>query len=136
MTIAAAIAGFITAHADAWNSADVDAVADGLGLPQMIADGTGTTFLESDDELVRWIEERLARWEAHDVAGVSAVVEASEELPDDAARVTSRWRLVDAEGRTLLAFAAVDTLAVDDGEWYVVVTDVAGEEAAAWGPPP
>ncbi len=130
----AAIADFVAAHADAWNSADVDTIADALGLPQMIAHGLGTTFIEDDNELVRWIEERLARWEAHGVAGVSAVVETIEDLPDDAARVTSRWRLVDAGGAALLTFAAVDTLACDEGEWYFVVTDVAGEDAAEFGP--
>lgn len=128
----AAIADFIAAHADAWNSADVDAVADALGLPQMIAHGDGTTFIEDDAELVRWIEERLARWEEDGVAGVSAVVEHVEALPDDAARVTSRWRLVDARGAARLTFAAVDTLACDEGEWYFVVTDVAGEDGAEW----
>ncbi len=131
----AAIPGFIVAHADAWNGADVDTIADDIGLPQMIAHGAGTTFIEEDNELVRWIEERLARWEAHGVAGVSAVVEHVEALPDDAARVTSRWRLVDAQGAALLTFAAVDTLACDEGDWYFVVTDVAGEDAAEWATP-
>ncbi len=128
----AAVADFIAAHADAWNSADVDAVADDIALPQMIAHGDGTTFIEDDAALARWIEERLARWEAHGVAGVAAVVETVEDLPDDAARVTSRWRLVDARGAALLTFAAVDTLAHDDGEWYFVVTDTAGEDDATW----
>ncbi len=126
----AAVADFIAAHAEAWNSADVDAVADDLALPQMIAHGDGTTFIEDDAALVRWIEERLARWEALGVAQVTAAVEAVADLPDDAARVTSRWRLADAHGATLLTFVAVDTLAHDDGEWYFVVTDTAGEDAA------
>jgi hypothetical protein len=130
-----AIADFIAAHADAWNSGDVEAIADAMGLPQMIADGAGTTFIEADDELDAWIDDRLARWEAHGVAGVTAVVEHIEDLPDDAARVTSRWRLVDGGGATLATFAAVDTLASDDGDWYFVVTDVAGEEGAEWVTP-
>lgn len=132
MTIAAAIPDFIAAHADAWNSADIDTVADDFGLPLMLAHGSGTTFVEEDAELVGWIEERLARWEEHGVAGVSAVVEHIEDLPDDAARVTSRWRLVDAAGAARLTFAAVDTLACDEGEWYFVVADLAGEDGADW----
>ena len=128
----AAVADFIAAHADAWNSADVEALADDFGLPLMLAHGAGTTFVEEDAALVRWLEERLARWEEHGVAGVSAVVEAVEDLPDDAARVTSRWRLVDATGAALLGFVAVDTLARDDGEWYFVVVDTAGEDGAEW----
>ncbi len=128
----AAIADFIAAHADAWNSGDGEAIADAMGLPQMIADGAGTTFIEADDELDAWIDRRLARWEARGVAGVTAVVEHIEDLPDAAARVTSRWRLVDGDGATLATFVAVDTLASDDGDWYFVVTDVAGEDAAEW----
>ena len=126
----AAIADFIAGHADAWNAGDVEAIADGMGLPQMIADGAGTTFIEADDELDAWIDDRLGRWEAHGVAGVTAVVEQIEDLPDDAARVTSRWRLVDGEGATLATFVSVDTLACDEGDWYFVVTDVAGEDGA------
>ena len=126
----AAIADFIAAHADAWNSGDGEAIADAMGLPQMIADGAGTTFIEEDEALDAWIDARLAAWDAHGVAGVTAVVAKVEDLPDDAARVTSRWRLVDAGGAALAVFDAVDTIASDDGEWYFVVTDVAGEEAA------
>ncbi len=126
----AAIADFITAHADAWNSGDGEAIADVMGLPQMIADGAGTTFIEDDAELDAWIDARSAAWERHGVAGVTAVVDHIEDLPDDAARVTSRWRLVDDGGAALVTFIAVDTIASDDGDWYFVVTDVAGEEAA------
>ena len=130
----AAIADFIAAHVTAWNDGDVEAIADAMGLPQMIAHGTGTTFIEADAELDAWIEARLARWDAHGVDAVTAEVEQVEDLPDDAARVTSRWQLAGADGAVVASFAAVDTLACDDGEWYFVVTDVAGEDAAWDGP--
>ena len=126
----AALRDFIAAHAAAYARADVEAVADGMGLPQMIAHGTGTTFVEDDGQLDTWVEERLARWQEHGVAAVDATVEAIEDLPDDAARVTSRWTLAGAGGVVLAAFTAVDTLACDEGEWYFVVTDTAGEDAA------
>jgi len=44
--------------------------------------------------------------------------------------VTSHWRLIDASGVDLISFVAVDTLAADEGDWYFVVTDTAGEDAA------
>jgi len=133
MTIDADIATFIAAHADAWNSGDVDAIADVMGLPQMLARSDGSTFVETDDELVAWIEARLADWDAHGVAGVAAVVAHVEPLPDDAARVKTNWRLVDDGGAALMAFTAIDTLVNDDGDWSFVVTDLAGEDAAVWG---
>ena len=132
MSIDADIAAFIAGHADAWNSGDVDAIADVMGLPQMLARSDGSTFIETDGELVAWIEERLGDWEANGVAGVTAVVDKVEPLPDDAARVTTGWRLIDEGGKALLAFAATDTLVSDDGDWSFVVTDLAGEDAAVW----
>ncbi len=129
----AAIATLIADHAAAWSSGDVDAIADVMGLPQMLARSDGTTFIEDDGQLVIWIEERLAAWAALGVAAITATVETVEELPDEAARVTSRWRLADAGGAERLAFVAVDTLACDEGDWYFVVTDVAGEDAAVAG---
>jgi hypothetical protein len=132
MSIDAEIAVFVAAHADAWNSGDVDAVADVMGLPQMLARSDGSTFIEDDAELVAWIEARLAEWEGHGVEGVTAVVAKVEPLPDDAARVTTNWRLVDKSGTALMTFAAVDTLVCDDGDWSFVVTDLAGEDAAVW----
>jgi len=133
MTSAAALAEFIAAQADAWTAGDIDAIADAMGLPQMIAGEAGTTFLEDDGQLVEWIEARLARWHARGVTAATVATESIEELPDDAARVTSRWTLAAADGDVRLSFAAVDTLACDEGEWYYVVTDVAGEDAAAAG---
>lgn len=130
MSADAAIAEFVAAQAEAWGTADVDTIADAMGLPQMLAGAGGTTFIEEDDALVRWIEARLATWAEHGVVSVEAVVEAVEDLPDDAARVTSRWTLTDGGGATVVDFVAVDTLAADDGDWYLVVTDIAGEEAA------
>jgi hypothetical protein len=132
MSIDAEIAAFVAAHADAWNTGDVDAIADVMGLPQMLARSDGSTFIETDEELVAWIEARLAEWDARGVKGVTAVVAKVEPLPDDAARVTTNWRLVDAEGKALMTFTAVDTLVSDDGDWSFVVTDLAGEDAAAW----
>ena len=126
----AALRDFVAGHAAAYARADVEAIADGMGLPQMIAHGTGTTFVEDDGQLDIWVEERLARWAAHGVSGVTAAVEAVEDLPDDAARATSRWTLTGGDGVTVATFAAVDTLARDDDEWYFVVTDTAGEDAA------
>jgi len=132
MSIDADIATFIAGHADAWNSGDVDAIAEVMGLPQMLARSDGSTFIEEDAELVAWIEARLAEWDGHGVAGVTAVVAKVEPLHDDAARVTTNWRLVDADGRALMTFTAIDTLVDDDGDWSFVVTDLAGEDAAAW----
>ena len=132
MSIDADIATFIAGHADAWNSGDVDAIAEVMGLPQMLARSDGSTFIEEDAELVAWIDARLAEWDGHGVEGVTAVVTKVEPLPDDAARVTTNWRLVDADGRALMTFTAIDTLVDDDGDWSFVVTDLAGEDAAAW----
>lgn len=132
MSIDAEIASFVAAHADAWNSGDVDAIADVMGLPQMLARSDGSTFIEEDAELVAWIDARLAEWEGHGVAGVTAVVAKVEPLPDDAARVTINWRLVDDAGNPLMSFTAIDTLVSDDGDWSFVVTDLAGEDAAHW----
>jgi len=132
MSIDADIATFIAGHADAWNSGDVDAIAEAMGLPQMLARSDGSTFIEEDAELVAWIDARLAEWDGHGVEGVTAVVTKVEPLPDDAARVTTNWRLVDADGRALMTFTAIDTLVDDDGDWSFVVTDLAGEDAAAW----
>ncbi len=132
MTIAAAIADFIAAHAAAWSSGDIDTVGDAMGLPQMLAGAGGTTFIEDDRQLVEWVEDRLARWRDHGVTAVTATVEAIEELPDEAARVTSRWQLTGSGDP--VSFIAVDTIASDDGEWYYVVTDIAGEEVA-WANP-
>ena len=130
---AAEIAAFVTAQAAAWGDGDVETVADAMGLPQMLARADGTTFIEDDAALDRWIAERLAGWAARGVTAVAATVEHVEPLPDDAARVTSRWRLTAADGAERLAFVAVDTLARDEGEWYAVVTDLAGEDAAVAG---
>ena len=135
MSVDTAIAELIAAHAAAWNSADVDTIAEAMGLPQMLAGAHGTTFIEDDESLVGWIDQRLARWAEHGVASVTATVEHVEDLPDEAARVTSRWRLLDADGAERLAFVAIDTLACDEGDWYFVVTDIAGEEAASPGSP-
>ncbi len=132
MSIDAEIAAFVAAHADAWNTGDVDSIADVMGLPQMLARSDGSTFIETDEELVAWIDARLAEWDSHSVEGVSAIVAKVEPLPDDAARVTTNWRLVDADGKPLMTFTAVDTLVSDDGDWSFVVTDLAGEDAAAW----
>ncbi len=132
MSIDAQITEFFTAHADAWNSGDVDAIADVMGLPQMLARADGSTFIETDEEIVAWIDARLAEWDGHGVAGVTAVVAKIEPLPDDAARVTANWRLVDEGGALLMSFTASDTLVSDDGEWSFVVTDLAGEDAASW----
>ena len=129
----AAITDFISAHAAAWTSGDVEEIADAIGLPQMLARSDGTTFVEDDAELDRWIATRLADWHAHGVVAVAADVEHVEDLPDEAARVTSRWRLTGADGAERLGFVAVDTLACDDGDWYYVVTDLAGEDAALAG---
>ena len=128
----AAIRELLATQAAAWASGDVDAIAEAMGLPQMLARSDGTTFIEDDRQLVIWIEERLADWAARGIDGVTATVEAIEDLPDEAARVTSRWRLT-AAGAERLTFVAVDTLASDDGEWYYVVTDTAGEDAAIAG---
>lgn len=130
MSIDADIAAFVAGHAEAWNSGDVDAIADVMGLPQMLARSDGSTFIEEDAELVAWIEGRLADWKAHGVATVTAVVDSVEPLPDDAARVTTTWRLADADGAEVMHFSATDTLVADDGDWSFVVTDLAGEEAA------
>ena len=132
MSIDAEIAAFVAAHADAWNTGDVDSIADVMGLPQMLARSDGSTFIETDEELVAWIDARLAEWDSHSVEGVSAIVAKVEPLPDDAARVTTNWRLVDADGKPQMTFTAVDTLVSDDGDWSFVVTDFAGEDAAAW----
>lgn len=132
MSIDAEIAAFVAAYADAWNSGDVDAIADVMGLPQMLARSDGSTFIETDEELVAWIDSRISEWDAHGVEGIGAVVAKVEPLPDDAARVTTNWRLVDAEGKPLMTFTAVDTLVSDDGDWSFVVTDIAGEDASAW----
>jgi len=132
MSIDAEIAAFVAAHADAWNTGDVDSIADVMGLPQMLARSDGSTFIETDEELVAWIDARLAEWDSHSVEGVSAIVAKVEPLPDDAARVTTNWRLVDADGKPQMTFTAVDTLVSDDGDWSFVVTDLAGEDAAAW----
>ncbi len=132
MSIDGEIATFMSAHADAWNSGDVDAIAEVMGLPQMLARSDGSTFIEDDAALVAWIDARLAEWEAHGVAGVTAVVAKVEPLPDDAARVTTNWRLVDEAGTALMSFTAIDTLVSDDGDWSFVVTDLASEDAAAW----
>lgn len=132
MSIDAEIAAFVAAHADAWNTGDVDSIADVMGLPQMLARSDGSTFIETDEELVAWIDARLAEWDSHSVEGVSAIVAKVEPLPDDAARVTTNWRLVDADGKPQMTFTAVDTLVRDDGDWSFVVTDLAGEDAAAW----
>lgn len=131
--IDAAIAEFAAAYADAWTTGDVDGIADVIGLPQMLARSDGTAFIEDDGALVAWIDERLADWDAHGVEGVVITVAHVEPLPDDAARATFDWRLVDADGKTLRAFRAVDTLVSDDGEWSLVVTDLAGEDATDWG---
>lgn len=133
MTADTAIADFIAAHAAAWTGGDVEEIADAMGLPQMLARSDGTTFVEDDGELDRWIEMRLAHWQAQGVTEVTATVEHIEDLPDAAARVTSRWRLAGTGGAEQLSFVAVDTLACDDGEWYYVVTDLAGEDAALAG---
>ena len=133
MTSAAAIPDFLAAHAAAWAAGDVEQVAEAMGLPQMLARGDGTVFIEDDRQLDQWIEERLADWHARGMVAVAATVRHVEELPDDAARVTSDWRLADAAGAEVLAFTAVDTLAADEGEWYYVVTDLAGEDAALAG---
>lgn len=133
MTADAAIADFLTAHAAAWAAGDADTIAEAMGLPQMIASADGTVFLEEDDELTAWINARLARWTELGVTGVAVTVEAVEGLPDDAARVSSRWRLAGAGGVEVRSFTAVDTLAADDGDWYYVVTDLAGEDAAEAG---
>ena len=130
MSIEADIAAFVVAHAEAWSSDDVDAIADVMGLPQMLARSDGSTFIEEDAELVAWIDGRLAEWEAHGVAKVTAIVDKVEPLPDDAARVTTTWRLSGSSGSEVISFAATDTLVSDDGEWSFVVTDLAGEEAA------
>ena len=133
MTIETEIAEFAAAYADAWTTGDVDGIADVIGLPQMLVRSDGSAFIEDDPGLVAWIEERLADWEARGVEGVVITVASVQPLPDDAARATLDWRLVDAAGKTLLAFRAVDTLVSDDGEWSLVVTDLAGEDAAEWG---
>ncbi len=125
----AAIAEFVAAAAAAWAAADADWLAEAMGLPQMIAGGDGTTFIEDDAALEAWIDARLDRWADHGVAAATAVVEQVEDLPDDAARVTTRWHLADAGGAPVTSFVAVDTLVCDDGEWYYVVTDTAGEDA-------
>ena len=125
-----ALRQFMADHAAAYARADWEAVADVMGLPQMIAHGTGTTFIEDDRQLDSWVEERLARWHDHGVTGVAATVESIEALPDDAARVTSRWTLTGGDSRPVAEFIAVDTLANDEDEWYFVVTDTAGEDAA------
>ena len=130
MTTAAGPSDLITAHAEAWSAGDVDTIAEAMGLPQMLAEAHGTTFIEDDGQLVVWIEARLAAWRERGVATVTAVVDRVEALPDDAARVTSHWRLIDASGVDLISFVAVDTLAADEGDWYFVVTDTAGEDAA------
>lgn len=132
MSIDAEIASFVAGHADAWNSGDVDAIADVMGLPQMLARSDGSTFIEEDTELVAWIAARLAEWDVHGVAGVTAVVAKVEALPDDAARVTTNWRLVDDAGKALMIFTAIDTLVSDDGDWSFVVSDLAGEDTAHW----
>ena len=129
----AAITELIAAQAAAWQGGDVETIGDTLGLPQMLARAGGTTFVEDDAELDAWIEARLADWHALGVTTVDATVETVEPLPDDAARVTSRWRLAGADGAERLTFVAVDTLACDEGEWYYVVTDLAGEDAAVAG---
>lgn len=125
-----AITAFIAAHAAAWSAGDVDAIAETMGLPQMVADGAGTTFIEDDRQLVQWIEERLGRWDERGIETITAAVEKIDDLPDEAARVTSRWHLSDADGGAVVSFVAVDTLACHEGDWYYVVTDTAGEDAA------
>ena len=121
-----ALAEFIAGLGKAWGSGDVDAIAEAMGLPHMLAHGDGTEFIEDDAALTRWIDERLAAWAEVGVTGATTEVERVEDLPDDAARVTVRWRLAGADK----TFTAVDTLVLDDGDWYVVVTDLAGEDAA------
>ncbi len=133
MTIAAAIADLIATQAAAWEGGDVEAIGEAMGLPQMVARSDGTVFIEDEAELDSWIGERLAGWEALGVVSVTAEVDTIEPLPDEAARVTTTWRLAGKDGSERLAFTAVDTLACDDGEWYFVVTDLAGEEAALGG---
>jgi len=128
-----AIAELIAAQAAAWESGDVEAIGDALGLPQMLARADGTTFIEDEGELDAWIAARLAAWRDMGVTTIDAEIEHIEPLPDDAARVTSRWRLAGSDGGERLAFVAVDTVACDEGEWYYVVTDTAGEDAATVG---
>ena len=130
MSIENDIAAFVAEHAEAWSSGDGDAIAEVMGLPQMLARSDGSTFIEEDTELVAWIDGRLAKWEAHGVASVGAAVDTVEPLPDDAARVTTTWRLADSGGGEIVSFAATDTLVSDEGDWSFVVTDLAGEEAA------
>lgn len=129
MTIDAAIMSFVAGHAEAWSSGDVDAIAEVMSLPQMLARSDGSTFIEDDAELVAWIDARLGDWKAYGVIAVTAAVETIEPLPDDAARVTTTWRLVDEAKNMVAAFASTDTLVSDDGDWSFVVTDLAGEEA-------
>lgn len=127
----------IAAFAADWAAFDVDALLDHFALPQIIYAEGATSFFEDEAEVRANLDELVALYRQHGVAGVSATEVHVEPLPDGAARALVRWRLDDAAGTELIAFKTVYTLvADDDGEPAIVAIDADGEhlawKAAGW----
>jgi hypothetical protein len=125
---------FFEAYAAAWQARDLEALMSFLTVPQLIVTPEASHFLETEDEVRANVAALLAKYDEQGVAAVEIVRLDAEPLPDDALRVTVRWRLDDSAARPLIEYATIYTLAPDESEPdavpRIVAIDARGEMAA------
>lgn len=131
---------FFEAYAAAWRARDLEALMSFFAVPQLIATREASHFLEDEAEVRAYLSALLAKHDEHGAVTATIVRLDVEELPDDAARTTVRWRLGDAATHPLIEYDTAYTLAPDETEAdavpRIVAIDARGEvaawEAAGW----
>ena len=125
---------FFDAYAAAWNARALQRLMKFFAVPQLVATQGANHFLESEEEVRAYLSMQLARHDEQGAASITAVRLDVEPLPDDAARVTVRWRLDDRAARPLLEYDLAYTLAPDETEVdavpRIVAVDARGADAA------
>lgn len=131
MSIEEPVADFFERYAAAWNTFDPEPVLACLGFPHLVANADSTHFFEEEDEARGHIAALLTRYREAEVTAIEQLALSTKPLPDDAARATVAWRLIDARGAEVVQFTTLYTLAGEAGEWLIVAID-AQAELDAW----
>lgn len=122
---------FFDHFAAAWDGFDAAAILDYVAVPHLLVTEGRSSFLESETELHATIDALIAHWRERGVAHVRLTKLEQQPLPDRAARARADWQLEDAAGAELLHFTIFYTLAEEDGDWAIMVTDLQGLATAA-----
>lgn len=132
-----AIVEFFRRYAATITAGDGPALRTFIASPFGLVSKNRTVFFESPQAASAEFRAMLAERRANGVVHWAVEVLAELPLPDEAARVKTRWTLSGADGAALVTFESTYTLVAEADLWMIVVNDIDGyaDAAAAKGWP-